>query len=169
MWRTFARWRFGFTSSFCCSFSSNCLRAVIVGREATSYMPLGFAWTAFSLLALLVLVLGHEAAHVLVAKRLRARPVEVLIWPLGGLGHRALACRLAGAAHGRGGLGRPSTPSFFWCWLRSSTSMTRKSERGDSLGARRRRSLRGALFHGWQLGSHVALRRFNGSTSCCWF
>ena len=60
-------------------------RAVIVGREATSYMPLGFAWTACSLLALLILVLGHEAAHVLVAKRLRARPVEVLIWPLGGL------------------------------------------------------------------------------------
>ncbi len=61
------------------------LRALIVGREATSYMPLGFAWTAFSLFALLWLVLGHEAAHVLVSKRLGSRPVEVLIWPLGGL------------------------------------------------------------------------------------
>ena len=61
------------------------LRALIVGREATSYMPLGFVWTAFSLGALFWLVLGHEATHVLVAKRLGARPVEVLIWPLGGL------------------------------------------------------------------------------------
>ena len=60
-------------------------RAVIVGREATSYMPLGFAWTAFSLVSLLILVLGHEASHVMVSKRLRARPAEVLIWPLGGL------------------------------------------------------------------------------------
>ncbi len=60
-------------------------RAVIVGREATSYMPLGFAWTAFSLFGLLSLVLCHEAAHVLVSKWLRERPVEVLVWPLGGL------------------------------------------------------------------------------------
>jgi Zn-dependent protease len=60
-------------------------RAVIVGREATSYMPLGFTWTAFSLVSLLILVLGHEASHVMVSKRLRARPAEVLIWPLGGL------------------------------------------------------------------------------------
>jgi Zn-dependent protease len=60
-------------------------RTVIVGREATSYMPLGFAWTAFSLCALWVLVLGHEAAHVLVSKVLRERPSEILMWPLGGL------------------------------------------------------------------------------------
>ena len=60
-------------------------RALIVGREATSYMPLGFTWTAFALAALVCLVLGHEAAHVLVSKWLRDRPSEVLIWPLGGL------------------------------------------------------------------------------------
>lgn len=60
-------------------------RAVIVGREATSYMPLGFAWTAFSLIALWWLVLGHEAAHVLVSKWLHGEPSEVLVWPLGGL------------------------------------------------------------------------------------
>ena len=60
-------------------------RAVIVGREATSYMPLGFTWTAFSLCALWCLVLGHEAAHVIVSKALHERPSEILMWPLGGL------------------------------------------------------------------------------------
>ena len=48
-------------------------------------MPLGFFWTAASLLFLWWIVLFHELGHVVVARALGGGASEVLMWPLGGL------------------------------------------------------------------------------------
>ena len=60
-------------------------RAALAGREPGSGVPLGLTWTAIGLAMLWLVVLVHEFAHCLVARRLGGTAIEILAWPLGGL------------------------------------------------------------------------------------
>ena len=60
-------------------------RAALTGREPGTGVPLGLAWTAIGLAMLWLVVLVHELAHCLVARRLGGTASEILTWPLGGL------------------------------------------------------------------------------------
>ncbi|MEC8817737.1 MAG: site-2 protease family protein [Planctomycetota bacterium] len=61
------------------------VRALISEGDPGISMPLGFFWTAASLIFLWWIVLAHELGHVAMASWLGGRADEVLMWPLGGL------------------------------------------------------------------------------------
>jgi Zn-dependent protease len=60
-------------------------RAALAGREPGGGVPLGLAWTGIGLGMLFIVVLIHELAHCLAARRLGGSAPEILLWPLGGL------------------------------------------------------------------------------------
>ena len=63
------------------------VRALISEGDPGISMPLGFFWTAASLIFLWWIVLAHELGHVAMASWLGGRADEVLMWPLGGLAY----------------------------------------------------------------------------------
>ena len=61
------------------------IRVSLAGRGQTEGVPLGITWTLVALLSLFIVLLIHESAHAIVARRFGGTAPEILVWPLGGL------------------------------------------------------------------------------------